>query len=228
MTLKLEIKAATILGVPVYIDWTILLLFAVLLGAGPQGLAVGVILLLSITVHEFAHVLWARRYGFQTERITLHFFGGAASIECINDIAPRKEFLISLAGPLSSLAIAMVGLVLLKVSSIITPETVWLLELLVTTVSINTLIFVFNLSPIFPLDGGRMLRSVLKSRMGHERGTKLALNIGPVASLGLIGISIAWIPSMLIISILLLIVGLVIRWSFNKESSTPKGAGLKN
>jgi Zn-dependent protease len=113
----------------------------------------------SVLLHELAHSAVARARGIQVEGITLFIFGGIARIrsEATN---PKDEFLITVVGPLSS---AMIGLVLLGFAR---AGQAWGLPETVTGVAdylalLNFVLAIFNLIPGFPLDGGRLLRSLV-------------------------------------------------------------------
>ena len=138
------------------------------LGAGKYvaGFAFAVVLYLSVLLHEASHAAAARRYGFQVEAITLHFLGGMTAIKG-EARTPRQEFVIAVVGPLTSIAVgaaALGGWTLL-------PEGLlkWTVAGLA---SINLLIGVLNLVPGLPLDGGRVLKSVVWRATGDvHRGT---------------------------------------------------------
>ncbi|GAA3682831.1 hypothetical protein GCM10022237_46860 [Nocardioides ginsengisoli] len=133
------------------------------------GLAFAVALYLAVLVHEAAHALVARRYGFKVNSITLHFLGGATSIEGEAQ-RPRQEFWIAVVGPLSSLAVGAVALGLWFV----VPGG--LLQLVVEGLAgANLLIGVLNLVPGLPLDGGRVLKSAVWAVTGQvHTGTTIA------------------------------------------------------
>src|ERR671919_426275 len=119
------------------------------------GLAVVFALLFfgSVLAHEFAHALVARSRGIPVRGITLFLFGGATHAK-VESKGPRDEFLISVVGPLSSLALGVVfyGLGLLGLPAAVAGGLRYL-------GFVNGLLAVFNLLPGFPLDGGRVLRS---------------------------------------------------------------------
>ncbi|HUJ09536.1 MAG TPA: site-2 protease family protein [Verrucomicrobiae bacterium] len=113
----------------------------------------------SIVFHEFAHSLVARRFGMQMKGITLFIFGGVAEMSD-EPPSPKAEFFMAIAGPLSSVVLALVffGLGLLgKAAS--WPVPVY--GILGYLAWINGILVAFNLVPAFPLDGGRVARSIL-------------------------------------------------------------------
>ncbi len=130
------------------------------------GLAFAVLLYLSVLVHEASHAIMAQRYGHPVDSITLHFLGGATTIEG-ESRRPGEEFWISVVGPLTSLAVGLVAIPLWLVS----PDG--LLRLAFQGLMFaNLLVGVLNLVPGLPLDGGRVLKSAVWRVTGNpHRGT---------------------------------------------------------
>ena len=165
-------------GIPVYLDLSlIVLLFMFALNGGIQsGLVCAALLLASITAHELGHALTARAFGYQTRDITLSLLGGCASLTSM----PRKasqEFLTALAGPLVSFALAGVGWAAVRFLPI---ENDWLLGVLVYVFWMNVILGGFNLLPGFPMDGGRIFRSVLRIFTTRVKATYAAMVVGRV------------------------------------------------
>src|SRR4051812_13948039 len=130
-----------------------------------------VLFFLSLLAHELGHALVARRLGVEILGIDLWFFGGVAKMDREPD-SPGSEFKIAVAGPAVSLAIVglcaglatvlvgwteFVDAALLRTGSNISPG----LLLLSWLGSINAAVFLFNLLPAFPLDGGRIARAIV-------------------------------------------------------------------
>ncbi len=142
-----------------------------------MGVAATIGLLFSIVFHETAHSLVARRFGIEIRGITLFVFGGVAQMAG-EPRSARAEFLMALAGPVSSLLLsaALFGLSGL-IGALSGPQTfiavLWYLG------SLNAMLGVFNLLPAFPLDGGRMLRAALWG-WRHDIGsaTRIAAGAG--------------------------------------------------
>ena len=147
-----------------------------------MGIASVLLLFASVLVHEFGHALTARRFGIRTRVIVLFLFGGVAQI-ADEPPTPRAEFLVAVAGPLTSLAVAAACFVLSPVfGSSALGHIVQYLALA------NLLLGIFNLLPGFPLDGGRVLRAALWRRTGSlPRATRLAARAGQVVALLFIG-----------------------------------------
>lgn len=145
-----------------------------------------------ILLHEFGHILMARRFGVRTPDVILLPIGGVARLERIPD-EPRQELLIALAGPAVTLAIAGLLLAILRLSGS-DAEVAQLHEnqpFLAQLVSVNLYLLLFNLIPAFPMDGGRVLRALLASRLGLLRGTRIAATLGQTFAVlgGLYGIT---------------------------------------
>ena len=133
------------------------------------GVAFAVLLYLSVLLHEASHAVVARRFGFTISSITLHFLGGMTSIEG-EARRPREEFAIAVVGPLTSIAVGLAALAVRPV----TPDGLLLLAVEGLVVA-NLLVGVLNLVPGLPLDGGRVLKSVVWRITGNvHRGTLVA------------------------------------------------------
>jgi Zn-dependent protease/CBS domain-containing protein len=166
-------------GIAIRVHLSLILLLAWLAvvyathGAGIRGTALGIALVASvftvILVHELAHALVARMYGVPTRDILLLPIGGIASLERMPD-KPRQELAVALVGPAVNVAIAALlyaGITLIG-SSAFAAQLMW----------INIGLALFNLIPAFPMDGGRVLRSLLAMRLGDVRATQIAARLG--------------------------------------------------
>jgi Zn-dependent protease/predicted transcriptional regulator len=151
-------------------------------------------LFLCIVLHEFGHILMARRFGVRTPDVILLPIGGVARLERIPD-EPRQELLIALAGPAVTLAIAVLLyllIVLLGDQPAFRDPTIGDLTFLDRLMVINIYLLLFNLIPAFPMDGGRVLRALLASRLGLVRGTRIASTLGQMLAVagGLFGLTV--------------------------------------
>lgn len=125
------------------------------------GLAFAVLLYLSVLAHEASHALMAQFFGMRVRSMTLHFLGGVTEIEGEAE-SPKREFWISVVGPLSSLAIGLAALG----AAIITPDGLvrFAFESLAAA---NLVVGVLNMVPGLPLDGGKVLRSIVWAITGR-------------------------------------------------------------
>lgn len=139
------------------------------------GSITSLLFFMSLLAHELMHSLIAQRRGIPVKAITLFIFGGVSQITEEPQDA-RTEFLIAVAGPLTSIVLGGIfwGLwyLLPPALDVLAAVSFWLGW-------INILLALFNLIPGFPLDGGRVLRSFIWWRTGNlRRATRLASNIG--------------------------------------------------
>lgn len=139
------------------------------------GGAIG--LLISIVFHELWHSLIARRFGLPMKGITLFIFGGVAEMSD-EPPSPKAEFFMSIAGPLSSIILGGVlfGIWFLLEGTGFSPPVLGVINYLAI---INLILAGFNLLPAFPLDGGRILRSILWAAKDNLKwATQIASKIG--------------------------------------------------
>lgn len=145
-----------------------------------------------VLLHELGHAFAARRFNINTRDITLMPIGGLARLERLPD-QPRHELLIALAGPgvnvlLALLIIGTVG----PAAALMFPGSLQLVggHFLSGLLWANVLMAAFNLAPAFPMDGGRVLRSLLALRLGPARATRIAVEIGQALAfvIGAIGL----------------------------------------
>lgn len=154
---------------------------------GMPGLlwSVGLIVLFFVCVilHELGHSLTARRYGVRTSRILLLPIGGMAELEQI----PRKpsaELLITVAGPAVNFALAVLLLPFAWHGYFGAEEVAYYSAegLIIQLCAANLIMGVFNLVPVFPMDGGRILRALLAIRLPYLTATYRAVMVGRVLS----------------------------------------------
>ncbi|HUD98413.1 MAG TPA: site-2 protease family protein [Bryobacteraceae bacterium] len=188
-----------IFGVPVRFHFTfiLLLIFLLFIGVGERqsgamtALYV-VALFASVLLHELGHTLVARRYGIRTTEIVMYPIGGISRPERIPK--GREEFWIAIAGPSVNGVIAAGLFVWLATQHqfipfelLRDPTDANLAQRIATG---NFLLFIFNLLPAYPMDGGRILRSVLMLFKPEEEATRIAASSGQAlaAMLGLYGL----------------------------------------
>jgi Zn-dependent protease/predicted transcriptional regulator len=172
-----RIKLFKLLGFEVRIDWSWIIIAILIAWSLSKGLFpsyyknlstqtywwMGIIgalgLFLSIIAHEFSHSLVARKYGLPMKGITLFIFGGVAEMD-EEPASAKVEFLMAIVGPLSSIIIALLFYGIHAIG-----KQAGLAEPINGVVGylamINAILAGFNLLPAFPLDGGRVLRSIL-------------------------------------------------------------------
>jgi Zn-dependent protease/CBS domain-containing protein len=137
-----------------------------------------------VVLHEFGHILVAKRFGITSKEVTLLPIGGVADINKMPE-KPSQELMIAIAGPAVNLVIA--GVLLLGVDAI-RPEALAHLDdpgsgLVGRLAVTNIFLAVFNMVPAFPMDGGRVLHAVLGLWLGETRATRIAAAIGQAFAL---------------------------------------------
>jgi Zn-dependent protease/CBS domain-containing protein len=200
----------TVRGISIRVHFTFPLIliwgaiqFGVLSGRGLPGALFGVIVTLIlfaiVVLHELGHSVAAQGYGVPVKEIVLLPIGGVAQLSRIPE-EPVQEFVIAIAGPLVNFAIALVmGLAALifqigtglenPLSMLRDLSNLSLLSVFNYVFISNLFLGVFNLLPAFPMDGGRVLRALLATRLPYVRATTIAVGIGQVLAwlLGLWG-----------------------------------------
>jgi Zn-dependent protease len=188
--MKWSLKLGRILGIDVFVHVTFLLLLGFIgvahwmkdhsVTAAFIGVAFFACLFLCVLLHEYGHALAARQYGIATRDITLLPIGGVARLERMPE-KPAQELVVALAGPLVNVVIAgslFAGLVLSgkwqPLSGLSAVEGSFAERLML----VNLFLVLFNLLPAFPMDGGRVLRSLLAMRLSYARATGIAAAIG--------------------------------------------------
>ncbi len=202
-------RLARILGVDLKVHFTFLLLLLLqgMAGysqAGPlaalQEVGLTVSIFACVVLHEFGHILTARQFGIQTRDVVLLPIGGVARLERLPE-RPREEFLIAIAGPAVNLALAFgiagflalrgeapLELIRVGLPAMLTGEPAGMQMMTASLVrfllAINLFLLLFNLIPAYPMDGGRVLRSLLATKLGMLRATRLAAQVGQVIAMG--------------------------------------------
>lgn len=205
-----SIRLFTVRGIDirVHITFPLILVFAILqfgvfAGQGINGAIFGVIVILLlftiVVLHELGHSIAAQHYGVPVNQIVLLPIGGVAQLQRIPE-NPMQEFVIAIAGPLVNVVIAILLYlvhILFGIGGVSTNDAMGLLigvgrgnldAVFNYVFATNLFLAVFNLIPAFPLDGGRVLRALLATRLDYGRATSIAVNIGQT----LAGIAGVW------------------------------------
>src|SRR6266478_2226122 len=153
-------------------------------------LAPPVPLFLCVVLHEFVHDLAAKGYGINTPDITLLPIGGVARLQRIPE-EPKQELVIDAAGPAVTAIIALsLFVVIASRGDTEFGASVQSGDLVVNLFKINVWLLLFNLIPAFPMDGGRVLRALLATRLNYARATQVAATVGQAFAFffGIIGL----------------------------------------
>lgn len=182
---------------PLILIWAALS-FGIFNQGGWEGALYGVLvtslIFVIVVLHELGHSAAARRYDVEVQQIVLLPLGGVAQMERIPE-EPGQELVIAIAGPLVNFVLA----VFLALAAPLAGENLSAASLTSLSASIGTLslgsiflyvfvtnlfIGVFNLIPAFPMDGGRILRALLATRLRYTQATSIAVSIGQILSWG--------------------------------------------
>lgn len=211
-----SIKLFEVAGTAVRIHPTFFLLL-VWVGAlywyrgGPNEAVYGIVFIAilfgCVVLHEFGHIMMARRYGIDTPDVTLLPIGGVASMERMPE-KPGQEIAVALAGPAVNLVIAvlLVGLFGVeldaeKFNSVQHAPS----DLLSQVAFANVALFVFNLIPAFPMDGGRVLRALFAFQLDYARATRLAATIGQIIAIFFGAMGLMGNPLLILIALFIFI-----------------------
>jgi len=224
-----SISLGRLFGVPIRLHFTFLLLLVFLIvnsiSDKQSGLSTGLYILAlfgSVLLHEIGHTLVARHYGIKTLEIVMFPIGGVSRPERMPQ--GREELFISLAGPLVNALIAGVLIGWLWLAGTFVP--IHLLkeptnENLVQRIAAgNLLLFLFNLLPAYPMDGGRILRAALALRKPQNEATRIAATAGRrLAGLIILG-------GLLTGNFMLVFVGAFVYLGAWQEGTTARGRSL--
>ena len=188
--MKWSIKIGRFAGIDVFMHVTFLLLVGWVglmhwrqgqsLAAAVLGIIFILAVFLCVVLHEFGHALTAKRYGIRTRDIILLPIGGVARLEKL-PTNPLHELWVASAGPAVNVVIAVSLFIWLKITATFEPLQMLTLTtgpFLERIMAVNLFLVAFNLIPAFPMDGGRVLRAVLATRMEYSRATQIAAFVG--------------------------------------------------
>tara|TARA_Y100000034_G_scaffold42710_1_gene52261 strand:- start:3745 stop:4452 length:708 start_codon:yes stop_codon:yes gene_type:complete len=202
--LTCSFKIFTLFGIPVYLHSTFLImLLIVTLFSPPTGL-IFTVAFTFVLMHEFGHALAAKWLNMGVESITMLPIGGVALIGDLR-CDPKKELIVTFAGPLVNASLASVLSIPVMMSSSF-PH--WMASAFILGWWINILLFAFNMIPCFPMDGGRILRAILCLCWGDlVKATRVAVLVGRVfgcmfVAFGIYFIHIMWIVIGIVIMLL--------------------------
>ncbi len=163
---KNALLIGSVLGIPIRLHLSLLIAIGFIALLPGSNLLIALILALgvfgSVALHELGHSVVARAKGGYIHEIVLYPFGGAAKISNIPK-RPWDEIMVALAGPAVSLLLALVFRQI---------------ELLYFLGYLNMMLFLFNILPVFPMDGGRVLRAALTIKKGRVNATRIAATVG--------------------------------------------------
>jgi Zn-dependent protease len=188
--MRWSIKIGKLAGIDVFIHFTFFLLLAWIgfihysqnqsVGAAVTGIAFILVVFACVVLHELGHALTARKYDIKTRDIILLPIGGVARLEKMPD-KPIQELWVALAGPAVNVGIAFLLAGYMLITNSYTPIG----QLTNTTatfaeriMAVNIFLVMFNMIPAFPMDGGRVLRALLATRLPYPKATQYAAFLG--------------------------------------------------
>ncbi|GAA4884370.1 site-2 protease family protein [Flaviramulus aquimarinus] len=218
--MKANLNLGSISGIKIKMHWTFFFLIAWVVfselkrGGTTESTLFNVALILAVffcvVLHELGHALTAKRFGIDTKKITLLPIGGVASLERIPE-SPKQELLVTLAGPLVNLIIALFLYYLVPVEEFMHLNFTESFEMLMSFSLQNFLFFlfvvnvglvIFNIIPAFPMDGGRILRALLAMKMSRVKATQIAANIGQTIAVLFLLVGLLYNPFLILIALI--------------------------
>lgn len=208
-------RLGRVAGIDVKMHWTFLILLVWVAGVvlwGGEGVyaalrAIAIVLTFfaCVVLHEFGHALTGKRFGIETRDITLLPIGGVARLARMPK-NPWHEFLIAVAGPAVNVVIALLlaGYLLIAGGGVDVsdpPESFTEFPIVPLLLTFNVVVVLFNMLPAFPMDGGRVLRALLATRMSYVRATDIAANIGQLMAIAFAVFAIFYEPFLLLIAL---------------------------
>lgn len=150
--------------------------------------------------HEFAHSLQAKKLGIDVPEITLYPIGGIASMHHIPR-DPKQEFLITIVGPLFNFLLTLILFppfyLWLGPANLFSPSLDTWPRTFANVFWINPVLGLFNLIPAFPMDGGRIFRSILARFMRYSLATRISVYFGYFFAILFFLLGIFWKNGML-------------------------------
>ena len=158
------------------------------------------LLFVCVVLHEFGHAFAAKAFGINTPDITLLPIGGVARLERMPE-EPVQELIIAVAGPMVNVVIALGLFVAGGSQAFVDSSTVEGGGFIAQLMTINIMLVLFNLLPAFPMDGGRVLRALLATRLIYARATQVAATVGQGFAFVFGFIGLIWNPFLIFIAL---------------------------
>jgi Zn-dependent protease len=197
--MKGSLSLGRIFGIKLYIHFTFLLIFLYIgyysyratnsFDQIPYDFAIILIAFVFVIMHEFGHALAARRVGIQTRQILILPIGGMAQLDNMPE-NPKDELFVTFCGPAVNLAAVIILLPIFLVTHSIydlIPSMALNNDWIAAIIGINLTLFIFNLIPAFPMDGGRIFRALLAFKLSYLKATLIAARTGQAIAIGVFG-----------------------------------------
>jgi Zn-dependent protease/predicted transcriptional regulator len=187
------------------------------------GVVLMILLFTCVTLHELGHSIVAKLFGIPVREIILFPLGGVSNITK-NPDKPLHDLLISIAGPLVNVLIALILAVVLGRVGVVSLldgqgmvqelQTPSLQGMLLWLLAANATLVIFNLIPAFPLDGGRAFRAILAMFLGYRRATRIASLVGQLLAI------VMGIYALISGNFVLALIAVIIFFGANQETAT--------
>lgn len=219
--MKANINLGSVSGIKIKVHWTFIFLILWIIlseikqGGNTKSILFNISLVLAVFIcvilHELGHALTAKHFGISTKKITLLPIGGMATMEKIPE-SPKQELLVTLAGPLVNVIIALLLYFIIPVKEFMHLNFTETLETLSSfTVQnflfylyiVNVALVVFNTIPAFPMDGGRILRAILAIKINRAKATQIASTIGQFIAVIFLLIGLIYNPFLIFIALVI-------------------------
>lgn len=202
--MKWSLKFGRLAGIDIHVHLTFFLLLTWVafihwqqnesIAAAISGVVFILAIFTCVVLHELGHALTAKKYGIKTRDIILLPIGGVARLERMPD-KPLQELWVALAGPAVNVVIVIILAVFLYISdnfASVSQPTITTGSLIERIMAVNIFLVLFNMIPAFPMDGGRVLRSLLATRMEYTKATQFSATLGQGIAIlfGVIGLFI--------------------------------------
>jgi Zn-dependent protease/predicted transcriptional regulator len=209
-------KIGSVMGIPVRVHSTFILLLLLVFFAGTAVLGIGglsgvifvILVFASVVFHELSHSLVARHFGVNVVDIILLPIGGMARIANSPE-KPVQEILIAIAGPIASFVLAFLLWFAADVfgSGVTISDLSVRGDILAQLCAVNLVLGLFNLLPAFPMDGGRVLRGILALSLSPYKATRIAVGVGQGFAVILFVLGVVWMNLFMILIALFVYVG---------------------
>lgn len=189
------VRVANFFGIPIQIHWTLFVLFGLAVGTAFNrgGLSAAsllggyiIVIALSVLLHEYGHIYAAHRFGIKTKGILLTPLGGMANMAAYPG-TPWKRFAVAVSGPLVSLVLFGLFTVLMVMNAEWDQTHGSFFAILS---KVNFYIFLFNLIPLYPMDGGQIIHSVFSSILRQKTADQCTLRLSQVMAVGVLSYGI--------------------------------------
>tara|TARA_R110002049_G_scaffold279395_4_gene458378 strand:+ start:5328 stop:6419 length:1092 start_codon:yes stop_codon:yes gene_type:complete len=219
--MKANLSLGKISNIKIQIHWTFFFLIVWIVfeeinrGGNTESMLFNIALVfavfLCVVLHELGHALTAKRFGIATKKITLLPIGGVASLDKIPE-NPKQELQVAIAGPLVNVIIAIFLYYIIPIKDIIDKNFTETLEYLASfslqnfllfLFIVNIAMFVFNLIPAFPMDGGRIFRALLALKTNRVKATQIATHVGQFIAVLFLLIGLLFNPFLIFIALII-------------------------